>query len=561
MIKRYLLLAIVALSLVASASGLALDFQNPSDFTAHIYCSGTCTWTQNTSGGNNYLSPLSSNAFFSNTPLPMTYAAFSTTDQYTTTGWLIYFKDGSGTSMGAVGLGTTGTNHPTNRLEVKMVGGSPINATIYVNGELRGYLDGLTQYPSYIGFSPSLFDDVVWGTTSPRYVFGMPQEGYFIMKDVLNPAASGFYRVNQTDPTGAPTLIYSTLFPSTFSKPNGDPQLVTLTSPSGGYGLSYNTTNLWAGTIYWNLTEFFSQSTTRYGLYRTDINPQDDSPSFATSAWLPYIGSGASIEFDKGSYAVGETATLTATISDSYYSAITSPHVVIQDIFGTEVQDDTSITFTQGMDGDWVGTSTYTWTDGNADGVYFGLIYGTYGGEDVLMNYDTADVSSNLIVSGYVKDAETTSFISGAMVNVTQGSTTDALTSSVVDGNYTSVSTFSADAGTTIVASKSGYETYQHVFTPLSAGSIQINITLMPTSPTFTGVALGGIARSPPFNRTIDSATITISNTSAGTLTATTNSAGYYIVNDMPNNYIWSIVGTKSGFSTSETYLKLVVGS
>jgi hypothetical protein len=113
---------------------------------------------------------------------------------------------------------------------------------------------------------------------------------------------------------------------------------------------------------------------------------------------------------------------------------------------------------------------------------------------------------------------------------------------------------------TTIVASKSGYETYQTVFTPLYAGTIQVNLTLMPTSPTYTGIALGGIARTPPYNRTINSATITINKAGIGNYLATTNSVGYYIQNSMPNGTIWDIWGSKTGFSNSSIYQKLVVG-
>jgi hypothetical protein len=81
----------------------------------------------------------------------------------------------------------------------------------------------------------------------------------------------------------------------------------------------------------------------------------------------------------------------------------------------------------------------------------------------------------------------------------------------------------------------------------------------MPTSLTFSGVALGGIARTPPYNRTIDSATITITNANA-TYTVTTNSAGYYIKNYMRANEVWNIWGAKTGFGNSSTYSKLVVG-
>jgi len=551
--KRYLLILVALLVMVVGVQGLALDFQNPGDFSAQVTClSGSCTWVHNTSGGN---SMVQGGYFISQTPLVMTYSA--ATFPVANPLWecsLLY--DSSLVQLGAPGCSFTSTNYQ--RVEMKVEGGV---SNWYTNGVLTATGGAIAQNPHYVSWTDStggFVDDIVWGDTESRYVFGMPESGYFLQKDILNPAASGFYRVNQTDPNGTPTLITSGTFTSTFSKPNGNNQSVVLSSPTGGAGLTYDTGTAYAGVITWNLSQFFSQSITGYGLYNTEINPQPDSPGFATSDWIPYIGSGANIQFDKNSYAVGETATLTVTVSDSYYTVVTAPHVKIQDIYGTTVQDDTAIVFTHMMSGDWVGTSTYTWTSSNAEGVYFGLIYATYGGSSVLMNYDTADLTSNLIIDGYVKDAETTNVIAGAAVNVTQGSTTDYLTSAA-DGNYSTVSVFSASAPTTIVASKTGYETYSTTFTPLIAGEIQINLTLMPTSPTFTGIAVGGIARTPPYNRTIDSATVTIQN-STTTYTVTTNSAGYYIKNSMLNNILWDIWGSKSGFANSTIYKKLVVG-
>jgi len=383
----------------------------------------------------------------------------------------------------------------------------------------------------------------------------MPENGYFLMKDILNPAASGFYRVNQTSPTGLPTLISSTSMTSTFGKGSGTNETVELFSQSGGTKQNYYTGTAYAGSIYWNLTALFA-SDMQYGLVQSTIHDQvPNTAPYVVSDTIPYIGSGATIQFDKNSYAIGETAILSVEMTPSYYAVVTSPHVVIRDIYGTTVYNQ-PITLT--LSTNRVGTATYTWAITDTEGVYFGSIEATYGGNTVLMNYDTADLNSNLVVNGFVKDATTTTGISGATVNITQGITTDSV-SSGADGNYSSVSAFAANQPTTIVASKASYETYSHTFTPLYAGSIAINITLMPTTPTFSGVALGGIARTPPYNRTIDSATITITNANA-TYTATTNSAGYYIKNNMRANEWWNIWGAKTGFGNSSTYNKLVVG-
>ena len=563
--KRYLLLLLVAISLIGIVSaGVNLDFQQPEDFALQIQRAmwvgsggGVFVWVENASGGNSYFGGYAAQT--DDTAAPMTYAAATCPVSSDVIG--VELADESKTvraSFHSIGI------HQWDRIEMKMIGG---RAYILVDGVESGYSGILAENPTYVTWTGNYFDDTIWGSNVPRYIFGMPDQGYytgkqyFIMRDIMNPAASGFYRRNTTDPNGDPSLISSFSFVSTFGKNNGDNETVTFSSPNGGTQLIYNTGTRYAGIIYWNLTDFFDRDP-RYGLYQTTIEDQINSDGFAVSEWIPYIASGASIEFDKNSYAVGETATLSVGISDSYYDTdIYAYHVVIQDIYGTEKYDE-PISFSTLSP--YVGSAQYTWADGDDEGVYFGLIYAKRisDDEELLMNYDTADLNSNLVVTGYVKDAETTNVIVNATVNVTQGVASESL-SSGSDGLYTTTAAFLANMPTTITASKTGYETYTHVFTPLYAGAIQINLTLMPTNPTYTGIALGGIARTPPYNRTIDSATVYITNASDGhSYTATTNSVGYYIQNDMAGTSHWfDIWGSRIGFSNSSIYQKLVFGS
>ena len=555
-----------------------LDFQNVGDFSAQVTgvqtaCSAL-TWTQSATGGNSYFYTRADTNWgteysyvISQTALPMLYSA-TTIFGGSLSGTSVALYDSSMTSMGVITDGLPGVG---SRMEMKMIGGS---AYLYDDGVEVSHTGALAVNPSYVGWgvqsntgcgwarcsSPcgayvAYVDDVIYGSSQPlldtapdKYIFGMPETGYFLMKDILNPAASGFYRSNGT---GLPVLINSNSFTSTFGKGSGTNESITLSSPTGGVAQTQYSGTAYAGTITWNLTDFFN-SGANYGLYQTDM-----TNAFLPSDWIPYVANGASIDFDKSSYAVGEEAVLTVVVSDSYYNTLTySYHVVIQDIWGTAISDQ-PITFSASPH---TGTVTYTWVDTNNEGAYYGIIYAHRLSDhvDLMMDYDVADLSSNLIVNGFVKDAETTSGISGATVNITQGITLNTVTSGV-DGNYTSTATFVASQPTTLAAAKTGYESYSHVFTPAYAGSIPINITLMPTTPTFSGVALGGIARTPPYHRTIDSATITITNANA-TYTATTNSAGYYIKNNMRANEWWNIVGSKTGFGNSTTYNKLVVG-
>ena len=550
-----MLLVAIALLVGGAQAYWSLTFQNPSAFSAQIKCTGACYYFQNATGGNNYVITNNAAIIKSLTPLPMTYSAATVSGG---DGVAASLYDSTGAQMALLAPYT-----PTGRAELKV----GTTATLYVDGTPYATSGALSQNPSYIGWSEvrvggdlnGTVDDVIWGDTAPRYIFGMPESGYYLMKDMVTPSASGFYRVNQTNPNGSPSLIYSNFFPSTFGKNSGTNETVVLTSPTGGTQLTYATGTAYAGTITWNLTKFFAQNPP-YGLYQTTINPQLNSPGYAVSSWIPYIGDGASIWWDKNNYTQGQTATISVNVGDQYYDLSKySYYIKITDanlgLISSQV-----VTLTPSSP--HTGNIQYTWTSNNVDGQYYGMLWATpkAGGNDILMNYATAGLSSILTIDGFVFDAQTTNPIVGATVNITQAATTDTVLSGS-NGNYTSVSSFTANAPTTLNATAVGYEAYQAQFTPLYAGELQINITLMPLNTTYTGIALGGIARSPPYNRTVDSAIISIQNaTAGGNYTATTNSVGFYIQNNMPNSYIWNIWGNKTGYQGSPIYQKLVVG-
>jgi hypothetical protein len=130
------------------------------------------------------------------------------------------------------------------------------------------------------------------------------------------------------------------------------------------------------------------------------------------------------------------------------------------------------------------------------------------------------------------------------------------------NGSY-SISGLSQGANLAIDVGAAGYENYTDNFLPLRVGTLQLNFTLLPTSHTYSGIAIGGIVRATPYNQTVDSATVHIGNITApgGNYTVTTNGAGYYIQNYLPNNYWWEIWGSKPpGFSNSTIYKLLAVG-
>jgi hypothetical protein len=170
-----------------------------------------------------------------------------------------------------------------------------------------------------------------------------------------------------------------------------------------------------------------------------------------------------------------------------------------------------------------------------------------------------------LVFDGYVKDAETTLGIEGANVSYTQGLTNTIVTDS--EGYYiTTSSTFITGYTTAINVSASGHGTYWHTFTPLVSGVIRINMTLISLSPGYEGIAIAGVVRNPPYNRTIDNATINIYNIYEGgpNYTVISNSAGFYLNNNtdiIAEGREYNVWGNKSGYANSTVYNITVFGT
>ena len=552
--RSFLILIAIAILITSVSANTALNFQQPADFTAQINCigTGTCIWYESTTGGNNYMQQSSGNPRIINTVAqPMTYAAITHLSGSCCgpvlydSGMTLQWQDGTcGDSLG--------------RGEVKVIGGT---AYFYWNGVLKTSSGALAQNPSYIGWwlASDSVDDAVWGSSAPldsnasdKYVYGMPETQtngtpyYIIMKDFINPAASGFY-------TGGGALLNSHHFTSTFSKGNNNNDTIYLQGYTTGVNvLSNSTGSAYTGTISWDLDTFFA-SNPNYGLYA-----MHSTSSLKYSDLISYIGNGATISWNQPTYAQGDTgAIITVVASGGYWNpALYDYRVDVLDVFGAVQASYPVTTQTQ--------TISHTWATDQAIGVYYAVIIAkpkTAGSSDIWMNYAICDVNAYLTITGYVKNGETASVISGASVNISQGvDTNDVITSA--SGNY-SISGLAQGANLAIDVGAAGYENYTDNFLPLRVGTLQLNFTLLPTSHTYSGIAIGGIVRTTPYNQTVDSATVHIGNTTApgGNYTVTTNGAGYYIQNYLPNNYWWEIWGSKPpGFSNSTIYKLLAVG-
>lgn len=576
----FIAVLILLLICIAPVSALQVNFQNTgTDLTEleYLYFGSTLSasygLTYNISGGNNYIwlyhtrdgaaAGRGQMIFRNRIPLQTTYAAATYLTYSGSIDTLpgISLFDSVGALMWDYPLNGTVSDVPK-RYEVKMAGGT---AYVYQNGNLIITSPALAQNPSYVGFGTydfgnpgnpqyTYWDDFVYGDTANKYIFDMPQTDVFVIKkDLLTPAASGFCYANGT-------IISSNYMPTRYSqgaigtppdpRPNETIELINYVT-GNTYAIKY-TYNAYQGAQSWDINTALISSGAPYGFYQLRIfNATLESDTIA------YIGMGATITWDRATYSANDVATVTYTISPAYFDVATYTYTAkVVDIYGTSY-DTQSITSP---------TGTYTVTLDSTDydpGYYFAEVIATpnAGGSDIIMNYDSMQVVNYLVISGYVLNATTAFPLPKANITIYQGTTVVNKTSGF-DGNYTTLgTTLYPDYDLWINTSAIGFDFDNHTWKPLLAKTYNVNISMLKNNPyPAFNVTLGGIARLAPYYTPLESTTVPCQNATYGAYLATTNLAGYYDCRSLENNVTYSVWGSKSGFTNSTTYWRLVTG-
>ena len=579
--KRLLaLLLILALAGVVSAT--SLNFQNPGDNTSVVLYSNLpgggssyYGWSESTVGGNSYMtigvtsggSGAHSDYVGITLPraYPMTYAA-ATYMQGSGTGQGpgIALLDANRNLMYGINLGNNG--QPTTRIEVKMDGGI---ARVYKNGVLFASSGTLAQTPSYIvfgigrtiwssyGFTVN-WDDVVWAEPN-TLVMSLPESdnnAFVIMKDVINPAASGLW--NTTSNTQA-NANYMT---GTWSRGNGTIG-ADVAQPNESIEFRYLGTDQvyatnWTGTGYtgtmaWNIKTMLIDAGApqgTYGLYRPKTGEYGDSILFKSN--------GAQVSWNADEYSVGDTGTALYYILDGGYwdTSLFSYKLCVLDSYYQFIQN-TSLTASSG-------SVTYDWTEDNAEGVYHAWLIATnHDGYEYILGSDYAELVAFFGYGGYVNDGYTTLPISGANVNVSQGMTAIYNGTSGFNGNYSTGPLFGTGGSVFFNVTKYGYNPYQYSFVPLSSGSTyDLNLTIYPSagSGEAGGLGIGGVIRDATIGRPIQGATVYLTNVSnSQQYSKTTNMAGGYICDlgttcSLVSGRVYAVNASKISYNTSVDY-------
>jgi hypothetical protein len=573
---KRLLVGILLLAIVAPSVATSLNFQNPADYTHGVFIgtNSNVVWSESGTGGNNDVRISCGHygdygVYRLASPQYTTYAAATMSSGNTPASFrqprVILYDAAGGTLYTFSNLqGVTGGGG-YGRYEVKMSGGT---AYLYNNGILNFTSTALASNPAYVGWGVSSsaswgftvgWDDYVHGQSENKYVLGLPESDdmFMILKDNSNPAASGLVFVTNH------TIVQPQYITGTWSRGSAATPPDPLTNESVNF-VNYLTGTVYAtnytGTAYTGVISIdiltnLLNSGAPYGWYALTI-----PGSGQHSNKLLYMGTGATISFDRDDYSYGDPVVMTYAVAADYWDSSNTYSVDI--ISGTTG----AVISSQGVSSQ-SGTVAYTFVEESASqGVYYAVIISNDGTSDSWLGFDYAELNPYLTFTGYVND-ETGAVISGANVNITQNSIIRDSTT-IADGNYSATGLYSG-APTTLNVTKTGYTQYYASLIPMAAKSIHLNFTLVDSTPTYTGLGIGGVARDGiltgsaitfGYGRPIPDATVYLVNASNGeSYTKTTNNAGYYLCDEGASCFLttkrpYDVWGEKLRYDNSPNY-------
>ncbi|MHA1883152.1 MAG: carboxypeptidase regulatory-like domain-containing protein, partial [Candidatus Thorarchaeota archaeon] len=173
---------------------------------------------------------------------------------------------------------------------------------------------------------------------------------------------------------------------------------------------------------------------------------------------------------------------------------------------------------------------------------------------EVLLAYDTFQVSEGVFVRGKTYDARSEQILPSVFVSYCQEYTgCKNTTSDATDASY-QIEDLAVDYEVHVGASKANYTHNNFSFTPLQSRLYEINLFLLPdvSHINVTPPAIVGLTQSYPFHQNVSYATVNIWNETWSANT-TTNSMGYFAFENLtPGTYYLN--ATREKFKSSETY-------
>jgi len=461
-----------------------------------------------------------------------------------------------------------GASYIEHRYEV-VISGS--NEYVYLDGVLSTTITGVSTYPAYMfafgvsryGYSPtfSYIDDLSSDNLyTDTALISAPPHTFVINRDLLSTITREYNAADQIVNNSYLNLQFS-IGPYAdgwdITNPPNTRYHVVIVSPSGK-----QTSDTYINFAHYNSacgiipvqfnSSYIDNSPLEYGIYTIYLRDATTGSVRSSDYFSVTAALGSIVSWEKGTYGNGETANISYSIPTAYYNTLSYTYnIKVVDIYGTVVGTQ-SVSSQSG--------SILMPLNGVSPGVYYAELNAMpiSSTTNYIMAHSATEVSAYVYLSGYVMNQENATVLSGATVTATQGSTSIAYTSASTGwGNTTQYWLTGTDIS--LLTTKSGYSNNTRTFKPLSAGNLPLNISLSPTTHTYTGVAIGGVVADGQYGNPITNATRHVKN---GTeYTCTTNIAGWCVVNNLVNGMVYDVWSSKSGFNNSIVHKVTAVGT
>lgn len=291
----------------------------------------------------------------------------------------------------------------------------------------------------------------------------------------------------------------------------------------------------------WNRSVDITDGDTAYGLYIAYL--LQDSVSVSTDYFFfAPPGDSSSISFSSTTIPIGTIETITYSIDSPDYGTY---NYYIKVFSTTEEIQSTAVTDSSG---------TVTWDTEDEDaGLYYAVIARTHKttGAYSELNYDIATLSENLVIRGYVYDAQTETGLSGAHLNFSQGATWYNTTSNAT--GYYELDDIVVNVELYINASVASYTHENFSFTPLAAQVYEIDLYMFNVSLDCDNTSIAGVTYDYPMHQAVPSATVGIYNGSWSDTTTSSSVTGFYLFEELANGS-YSVNATQTGYLDSEEY-------
>ncbi len=452
--------------------------------------------------------------------------------------------------------------------------GTTINT--YMDGTLNNTFEGIAGTPAYsfgMGSARSAdgvaisgyYDDPSFGNSfSTTALVSVMPHSWYIKSDMID--SSNFAMIDNNG-----NQVYSDHFDVQWSlgayadgwqasqNPPNNRYRITIAAPDGSIQVYNQNINITAAGAAAGIVSVLMNNTyignypLEYGRYGVTLY---DGTTVKSQDYFFVVGTGATVAWDKSQYTSGSAATISYSISPSYYDTTTYNYEIkILNAYGT-VEKTQTISGQSGSIGVTLDSSTYS------DGVYYAEIVAVQKSDsaEIVMNYGLAEINSYVTISGNVMAINGT-LLSGATVNVSQGTLYLVSTSSAT-GNFTSSNNWLSGSAINIVTNLSGYQNDTNSFTPIAAAEIPLNITLYPSSLSYSGIHINGITHESQYNSSLPNANAYIKVNGTTTLMATTTSniAGFYDFGGLVNGTVYDVWSSKTGYGNSSTKQVTAVG-